>query len=310
MWKNKCEVIYQFQDGRMLVVTKGDCRFDGQQAVILDSKTAQLALSNKANWKTINGSHVLVGKGGKIVTGMGGKFTRITQKGLQENTFLNGFSGVVESKDISETIEYERVPGVSGAQTVAEQLGISGKPKLVNEDEFQQAVTASGLVAYRTWGDFEGRKANEFKDEFVNNDKIQYNSVGNQVVGSGIYVAATPRAKAGQMPDGNIINEVMKDSLGYGPSKRRATAVITFDKSMKIADGEKMYDELLAMDRKTAMRKYKMDLGVYLASKGYDAARFSESQNVDYIAVYNRTKMIVLNDPDHKAFGLSDEYKN
>ena len=310
MWKNKCEVIYEFQDGRMLVVTKGDCRFDGQQAVILDSKTAQLALSNKANWKTINGSHVLVGKGGKIVTGMGGKFTRITQKGLQENTSLNGFSGVVESKDISETIEYERVPGVSGAQTVAEQLGISGKPKLVNEDEFQQAVTASGLVAYRTWADFEGRKANEFKDEFANNDKIQYNSVGNQAVGSGIYVAATPRAKAGQMPDGNIIKEVMKDSLGYGPSKRRATAVITFDKSMKIADGEKMYDELLNMDRKTAMRKYKMDLGVYLASKGYDAARFSESKNVDYIAVYNRTKMIVLNDPDHKAFGLSDEYNN
>lgn len=308
MWKDNCEVVYQFRDGKMLLVTKDNCRFDGQQAVILDSKTAQLALNNKANWKTINGSHVLVGKGGKVIAGMGGKFSHVPTAGKNQNTSLNGFGGVVEGKDISDTIEYQRVPGVSGAQTVAEQLGISGKPKLVNNDEFEQAVTDCGLVAYRTWGDFESQSANDFKEAFINDDKIQYNSTGEQAVGSGIYVAATPRAKAGQKPDNAIMQEVMKDSLGYGMPRKRATAVITFDKSMKIADGEKMYDELLNMDRKTAMRKYKMDLGVYLTSKGYDAARFKESQNVDYIAVYNRTKMIVLNDPNHESYGLNGEY--
>ena len=77
MWKDKCKIIYEFRDGRLLVVTKEDCRFDDQQVVILDSKTAQLALSNKANWKTINGSHVLVGKGGRIIAGMGGKFDKV-----------------------------------------------------------------------------------------------------------------------------------------------------------------------------------------------------------------------------------------
>lgn len=308
MWKDKCEVVYEFQDGRMLVVTKDDCRFDGQQAIILDSKTAQLALSNNANWKTISGSHVLIGKGGKIIAGMGGKFSHVPTNGVSKDTSLNKFGGIVESKDISETIEYERVSGASGAQVVAERLGISGKPKLVGEAEFRQAVTDCGLVAYRTWTNFEGRRADEFKKEFTNNDKIPYNSEGQQVVGSGIYLAATPRAKAGQMPKGHIIKEVMENSLGYGPKGRRATAVITFDKSMKVADGDKMYDELLKMDRKTGFKKYGMDLGVYLTSKGYDAARFKESKNVDYVVVYNRTKMIVLDDPNHEMFGLYDQY--
>ena len=240
---------------------------------------------------------------------MGGKFQSVPQKGSEpQNTSLNGFKGVVESKDISDTIEYTRQNGVSGAQVVAERLGISGKPKLVNEQEFRRAATESGLVAYRTWSDYEGKNANEFKKEFANNDSIAYNGAGKQVMGSGIYIAATPRAKAGQMPKGSIVNEVMQDSLGYAPKKKRATAVITFDKSMKIADGEKMYDELLDMDRKTAFKKYGMDLGVYIASKGYDAARFRESKNVDYIAVYNRTKMIVLEDPNHEGFGLYNEY--
>ena len=50
------------------------------------------------------------------------------------------------------------------------------------------------------------------------------------------------------------------------------------------------------------------DIGAYLASKGYDAARFMRSKDVDYIVVYNRTKMIVLDDPDHMAYGLANEY--
>ena len=309
MWKDKCKIIYEFRDGRLLVVTKDGYRFDDQQVVVLDSKSAQLALSNKANWKTINGSHVLIGKGGKIVAGMGGKFKSVPKKSITgQDVALNGFKGVVESKDISDTIEYTRQNGVSGAQKIAEKLGISGKPKLVDEQDFRKAATESGLIAYRTWGDYDGRKANEFKREFINNDSIRYNNTGEQVVGSGIYVAATPRPKSGQLPKGNIINEVMKDSLGYASPKGRATAVITFDKSMKVADGEKMYDELLTMDRKTAFKKYSMDLGVYIASKGYDAARFRESKNVDYVVVYNRTKMIVLNDPEHEGFGLYNEY--
>ena len=309
MWKDKCKIIYEFRDGRLLVVTKDGYRFDDQQVVVLDSKSAQLALSNKANWKTINGSHVLIGKGGKIVAGMGGKFKSVPKKSITgQDVALNGFKGVVESKDISDTIEYTRQNGVSGAQKIAEKRGISGKPKLVDEQDFRKAATESGLIAYRTWGDYDGRKANEFKREFINNDSIRYNNTGEQVVGSGIYVAATPRPKSGQLPKGNIINEVMKDSLGYASPKGRATAVITFDKSMKVADGEKMYDELLTMDRKTAFKKYSMDLGVYIASKGYDAARFRESKNVDYVVVYNRTKMIVLNDPEHEGFGLYNEY--
>lgn len=306
MWQDKCKVVYEFCDGRMLIVTKDDCRFDDQQVVILDSKTAQLALSNNANWKTINGSHVLIGKGGKIVVGMGGKFQTVPIKGAVPSS-LNGFGGIVEGKDITDSFTCVSDPDKSWAQQIAEQQGIDGKPRLVDDAEFRKAATECGILAYRTWEDFNGKAANEFKDELSHNDSILYNNEGKQVWGGGIYVAATNNPKAGTLPTrGKRIQKAVQDSCSYGAEGKRATAVITFDKSMKIADGNKLNKEFWKRD--DYLSKYNGDIGAYLASKGYDAARFMRSKDVDYIVVYNRTKMIVLNDPDHMAYGLANEY--
>lgn len=43
----------------------------------IDSRTSELAAKYGANWKTISGSKVLIGKGGKIYAGMSGKFSNI-----------------------------------------------------------------------------------------------------------------------------------------------------------------------------------------------------------------------------------------
>lgn len=313
MWQDKCKVVYEFCDGRMLIVTKDDCRFDDQQVVILDSKTAQLALSNNANWKTINGSHVLIGKGGKIVVGMGGKFQTVPIKGAVPSS-LNGFGGIVEGKDITDSFTCVSDPDKSWAQQVAEQQGFNAKPRLVDDVEFMKAATESGIVGFRTWEDFAhedtGRilkKASDCKAEFHENDKIQYNAAGKQVWGGGIYLATTNNPKQGKLPKTKI-RDAMKDSLGYGEKGRRATAVVTLDKSAKIADGNKIMREFWR--REDYLSKYNGDVGAYLASQGYDGAKFMRSKKVDYVVVYNRTKLVVLNDPDHEQFGLFDEYHN
>ncbi|MBR2880904.1 MAG: hypothetical protein IKB96_00895 [Prevotella sp.] len=46
-----------------------------------DSPTSDLATKHGANWKTINGAKVLVGKGGSIIAGMGGKFDKVPTSG-------------------------------------------------------------------------------------------------------------------------------------------------------------------------------------------------------------------------------------
>ena len=306
-WQDKCEVIYHFRnDASILIVTKPEYRFDGCHAVVLDSKTAELALSNNANWKTISGAKVLVGKGGKVIAGMGGKFSHVPQKGGSIPS-LNGFKGVAESKDLDGNFSCVSGTSKSWVQQIAEQQGIDGKPRLVDDAEFRKAATECGILAYRTWEDFNGKAANEFKDELSHNDSILYNNEGKQVWGGGIYVAATNNPKAGTLPTrGKRIQKAVQDSCSYGAEGKRATAVITFDKSMKIADGNKLNKEFWKRD--DYLSKYNGDIGAYLASKGYDAARFMRSKDVDYIVVYNRTKMIVLNDPDHMAYGLANEY--
>ena len=47
----------------------------------LDSRTSELAAKHGANWKTISGAKVLVGKGGKIIAGAGGKFANLADMG-------------------------------------------------------------------------------------------------------------------------------------------------------------------------------------------------------------------------------------
>ena len=313
-WQDKCEVIYHFRnDESILIVTKPEYRFDGCHAVVLDSKTAELALSNNANWKTISGAKVLVGKGGRIIAGMGGKFATVPVKGAIPNS-LNGFSGVVEGKDITDSFKCVSDPNKSWAEQISEQQGFNAKPRLVDHEDFVKAATESGVVGFRTWEDYADidtgriiKKASDCKAEFHENDKIQYNAAGKQVWGGGIYLATTNNPKQGKMPKSGI-REAMKDSLGYGEKGRRATAVVTFDKSAKIADGNKIMREF--WKREDYLSKYNGDIGAYLASQGYDGAKFMRSKKVDYVVVYNRTKLVVLNDPDHEQFGLFDEYHN
>ena len=116
-WQDKCEVIYHFRnDESILIVTKPEYRFDGCHAVVLDSKTAELALSNNANWKTISGAKVLIGKGGRIIAGMGGKYSNLKDLSTNKMVGKSMFSADSDSaKMLGETTTNEISSQIKGS---------------------------------------------------------------------------------------------------------------------------------------------------------------------------------------------------
>ena len=66
--------MYQTKDGRYIAILKDDYRLDGSMIIEgdLDSVIANVLRADR--WVTINSSHVLIGKDGNIMAGMGGKF--------------------------------------------------------------------------------------------------------------------------------------------------------------------------------------------------------------------------------------------
>lgn len=73
-YKDKIQVMYQTKDGRYVAILKDDYRLDGSIVIEGDLNSVIADVLRADRWVTINGSHVLIGKNGKIMAGMGGKF--------------------------------------------------------------------------------------------------------------------------------------------------------------------------------------------------------------------------------------------
>lgn len=73
-WNETSDAIHALKRNRIL----GN---ETKTLIKLDSPTSDLATKHGANWKTINGAKVLVGKGGTIIAGMGGKFNKVPTSG-------------------------------------------------------------------------------------------------------------------------------------------------------------------------------------------------------------------------------------
>lgn len=229
----------------------------------------------------------------------------------QTNGSLNGFKGSVTGKDISRNLKlntsYNAAPAV---QQVAKQQGFLGKPKLVNSQEFYSAATKSGVIGFRTWNDgtdvTSGKRvsAKQFKDDFSNKDNISLNGSGGQAYGGGIYIATTRNPQKGTLPKGSKVSDAVNDSLYYGRTGRRATAAVTLDPTAKVADGNTIRRKFFALSS-SEMTRFGGDIAAYAAALGYDAVTWKNAGgNCDYTTVYNRTKLIVLDDPSNSAFGI------
>lgn len=307
-WQDKCEVIYHFRnDESILIVTKPEYRFDGCHAVVLDSKTAELALSNNANWKTINGARVLVGTKGSVVVGMDNKFGVIPTANNP-----NGFSGIKKGKkiydDIDEVLAAKADDKKPIAQYLAEYQGYTGRPRLVEKSDFDQIAQESGFVAYRVINDgvdvATGKflTAKEYHQNFIYDGHCQLNGTGQKQYGAGIYLCSTGKVKKGLMPNKTKIDAVANEVAKYGDVGKSAILVLTLDKSAKVANYKQIVKQLNQEDWRI-QAKYQADEGAYAIAKGYDAMRIpTYNDDMDYVTVFNRTKLVVLNNAETTSY--------
>ena len=210
----------------------------------------------------------------------------------------NGAAKMVDGKDISGSFKVNSRSKKAVFDQVCEQQGFTGKPQLVDKATFHAAEKASGIRGYRTWhDDYHGTTtAQEFKKQLVHSKDFEAAGSGGRVYGGGTYVVTNSTVKPGAAPTKKDCSNAWNDSRTYGGSGNKATATVTLDPSAKIADYNKMSREFNRQPR-SVKNQFGGDVGAYAASKGYDAMTAKNAGwGADYTTVFNRTKLIVLDD--------------
>lgn len=212
----------------------------------------------------------------------------------------------VKGKDLTGSFAYDPKSKDSAVQQAAQAQGFTGKGKVVSQAEFDAAVQASGVIAFRTVNDGQdvktGKrvKAAAFADNILHGDagKFSLNGSGGQAYGGGMYMAGTSKPKKGTSPSSNAVTNAVRDSHCYGNAGNAATISVTLDPGAKIGNYNTVRAAFSKLPRSERV-KYDYDVGAYAAAKGYDALRSTNAGwGCDYYMVYNRTKLIFLDQVD------------
>lgn len=191
----------------------------------------------------------------------------------------------------------------SSAQQAAEQQGYLGLPTIIDHKHFDEAVTASGFIAYRTINagtDVESgiyRSSEEFAKQFEEGESISLNGSGQQVYGSGIYVASNSGwTGSRQLPSEEDRINAETDSREYGRGEC-TTLVLTIAPDTNIGNYQELFSEYcsLSEDEFERFGGYGRDgIAAYAISRGYDGLRIPNAGiGCDYTVIYNRTRIIL-----------------
>lgn len=217
---------------------------------------------------------------------------------------------MAQGKDISHTFRPDPNSSMKVFDQVAKQQGFDKKPQVLKQAEFDAAVKASGIIAYRSWDPGvdvitgKATSADGFKRMFMEADSIQAAGSGARAYGGGTYIATNPNAQKGKTPSPQAAYNARSESRDYIGS-RGVTATITLSPNAKVADYGTIRREFAAeplsvqraFSQKSRYGARGTDYGAYAAARGYDAMRaVGAGWNCDYMTIFNRTKAIVLDD--------------
>lgn len=102
--------------------------------------------------------------------------------------------GIAEGRDISGTFA-----GDPATKNVLKKQGFTGKPKIVGQKEFDEAVAASGFIAQRTYTASSQEVLDAYQNELYHGDFYVDCTVGGAQYGQGMYCAAD---YSGNLSDG------------------------------------------------------------------------------------------------------------
>lgn len=212
-------------------------------------------------------------------------------------------SSTITGQDISGTFCANLSSSKSPAQQAAEQQNYLGLPTVCDPIRFNDAVADSGFIAYRTLNagtDVDSgiqRSSEDFATQFESGESFSLNGNGQQVYGSGIYVASNSEWKSRrQLPSEEDRLSAELDSSEYGHGQY-TTLALTIAPNTKIGNYEELYSEYCSLSESEQARfggYGREGVAAYAISKGYDGLRIPGAGiGCDYTVLYNRTKIIL-----------------
>ena len=199
----------------------------------------------------------------------------------------------VQGKDISKTADIRKISG--SADPIDKMARLQGwdKSSTVTNDleTFQKAAKQSGYMLIRTvhGNSGSGMTSAEVCRETMANGRAALGGTGAQVYGSGLYmVGADLQGKTGR----NLGRQValsQRSSSGYGDTQMMST----IHPSAKIATPNQAAALKSSFSKLSAAEKKRFggDFGTYVASKGYDGARWQDDSD-PYVTMYNKSALI------------------
>lgn len=211
---------------------------------------------------------------------------------------------VVNGRDLLTSFNYDASSGIRAGQQAAEAQGYLGRPQILSKSEFHNKVRESGVIAFRTYSGGkdvvtgETKQSSYFVDSLKYSDEYILNGNGYQYYGEGTYFAINHGAKVGEKPDDISSNAAYDDSNAYGNVNDKTTVIATIRKDAVIKNYEEVFREFNRLSKKEQLRfggTHEKGIGAFAISQGIDGL-VHEFDDLDYLILYNRTKLIVLED--------------
>ena len=203
------------------------------------------------SWITLeNGEHVPLDANGNAVGGAGGWAKGRNFSSAKSNTRKQAVHKVAQGKDISSTYRRRADKYKFEIQDVINQQGFDGKPKIVDADEFNEAVKKSGFVAQRTYAALDQEVLDAYRDSLYDGDWYVDCSSGGSRYGQGMYSASVSNLDDfnGEIPEG--IDSEMRSyrgenrrSIGRGKDVYEYTETFTFSPDAKIIEKRELSKE-------------------------------------------------------------------
>lgn len=198
----------------------------------------------------------------------------------------------VAGKDISKTVDIHNISGgKEPIDKIAIAQGWNQNPTVTNDKAvFDAACKQSGRVMCRTvhddWGS--GMSADQVATETMTNGSTSLGGSGGKAYGSGMYVVDYDIS--GGVTARNMAF-AQRESYCYGDRQMMATV----HPSAKIAtptQASQLSSEFWNLP-KSEQRRFKFDENSYIASKGYDGAKWMDDDDpTAYTTMYNKSAMI------------------
>lgn len=163
----------------------------------------------------------------------------------------NGWTGPVDGSNITETWERRQDKFDFEIDDVLDAQGFDGKPRVVSQEEFDEAVKESGFVAQRAYSAPDQETLDDYRDQLYNGKWYVDCSTGGARHGQGMYCVADYDGK---------ITEGMRDEAnsyaGYYGNRPAYIETLTVDPSAKFIDEDKVRDMMSDYNESVRAKAY------------------------------------------------------